>query len=103
MFNILENAVQASPAGAEIQVQCKNIGIASDPCLEVIVRDQGPGLTPEQRQRILEPFYTTKAKGTGLGMAIVQRIVQAHGGQVRVGDTNGQGAEIVVIFPQEQK
>ena len=50
------------------------------------VRDNGPGLTAEQRQHIFEPFFTTKTKGTGLGMAIAQRIVEAHGGQIAVGD-----------------
>ena len=77
MLNIFENAIQASPPGAVIQVQCKNIDISGDPALEVAIRDQGPGSTLEQRQRILEPFYTTKTKGTGLGMAIVHRIVHA--------------------------
>ncbi len=103
MLNIFENAIQASPPGAVIQVQCKNIDISGDPALEVAIRDQGPGLTLEQRQRILEPFYTTKTKGTGLGMAIVHRIVHAHGGQVRVAEPNGQGAEIIVAIPRKQK
>jgi signal transduction histidine kinase len=73
---------------------------AGEAMLEVSIRDQGPGLAAEQRQRIFEPFFTTKTKGTGLGMAIVQRIVQAHGGQVRIGEQNGSGAEVIVALPR---
>jgi PAS domain S-box-containing protein len=102
MLNILDNAIQASPPGKAITIDRKRVELSGIPALEVVIRDQGPGLGPEQRQRIFEPFFTTKAKGTGLGMAIVQRIVQAHGGQVRVGEQNGPGAEIVVTLPREQ-
>ena len=58
------------------------------------MRDNGPGLTPEQRQRIFEPFFTTKTKGTGLGMAIAQRIIEAHGGWIAAAAPAGPGAEI---------
>jgi PAS domain S-box-containing protein len=102
MLNILDNAIQASPPGGEIQIAYNNVELDGAKAMEVAVRDSGPGLSPEQRQRIFEPFFTTKAKGTGLGMAIVQRIVQAHGGQVRVGGQNGPGAEIVVTLPRGQ-
>jgi signal transduction histidine kinase len=102
MLNILDNAIQASPAGSEIQVGCRRVELAGMPLLEVAICDQGPGLTPEQRQRIFEPFFTTKAKGTGLGMAIVQRIVLAHGGQVRIGEQTGKGAQIIVALPRGQ-
>ena len=66
------------------------------------VRDNGPGLSPEQRDKIFESFYTTKTRGTGLGMAIVKRIVEAHGGQVGLGDAEGRGAEIVLTLPRHQ-
>jgi PAS domain S-box-containing protein len=102
MLNILDNAIQASPTGGEIQIACNNVQLDGVPSLEVAIRDSGPGLAAEQRQRIFEPFFTTKTKGTGLGMAIVQRIVQAHRGQVRVGGQNGPGAEIIVTVPRGQ-
>jgi two-component system, LuxR family, sensor kinase FixL len=67
----------------------------------VSVHDNGPGLSPEQRQKIFEPFFTTKTKGTGLGMAIVKRIMEAHGGKIAVGTGDGPGAEIVLTLPRE--
>ncbi len=63
------------------------------------LRDNGPGLTSEQRQRVFEPFFTTKTKGTGLGMAIAIRIVEAHGGSIRVGDSPFRGAEFIITLP----
>jgi signal transduction histidine kinase len=59
-------------------------------------------LGPEQARRIFEPFYTTKTKGTGLGMAIAQRIVKAHGGEIAVGSSAGRGAEIIITLPRDE-
>ena len=68
---------------ASCQTTCERGAITaarSDDRLLLTVRDNGPGLSAEQRQKIFEPFYTTKTKGTGLGMAIVKRIMDAHDG-----------------------
>ena len=97
--NILENALAACPDPVEITVVCSAAELDDKPALRVAVRDNGPGLNAEQRQRIFEPFFTTKTKGTGLGMAIAQRILEAHGGQITVGD-GGSGAEIVLLLPR---
>ena len=66
----------------------------------MLVRDNGPGLDPELRQKVFDPFFTTKAKGTGLGMAIARRIVEAHGGQIAVGDGDAPGAVFVITLPR---
>jgi signal transduction histidine kinase len=81
-------------------VCCARAAPADAPALRVSVRDNGPGLTAEQRRLIFEPFYTTKARGMGLGMAIAKRIVEAHGGRIEVGA--GPGAEIVLTLPRTQ-
>jgi signal transduction histidine kinase len=98
--NLFDNALAACSDPAEITVRCADRALDGRPALEVSVRDNGPGLGPEQRQRIFEPFYTTKTKGTGLGMAIVQRIVEAHGGRIAVGSGLARGAEIVLTLPR---
>jgi signal transduction histidine kinase len=58
-------------------------------------------LTDEQRQHIFTAFFTTKAKGTGLGMAIAQRIVHSHGGRILAGNSAAGGAKIEVILPRD--
>jgi signal transduction histidine kinase len=99
--NILENSLAACSNLVRIDVHGSETVLEGRPAVRVAVRDNGPGLTPEQRQRIFEPFYTTKTKGTGLGMAIAKRIVEAHGGRIAVGPGAGRGAEIVITLPRD--
>jgi signal transduction histidine kinase/FixJ family two-component response regulator len=97
--NILDNALAACRDPVRITVHCTAVTCNDRPAIRVAVRDNGPGLSAEQRRRIFEPFFTTKSKGTGLGMAIASRIVEAHGGQLAVGDSR-TGAEILVTLPR---
>jgi PAS domain S-box-containing protein len=96
--NILENALAAADP-ARVTVTCRAAQIDQRPAICVSIRDNGPGLSPEQRAQIFEPFYTTKPRGTGLGMAIAKRIVEAHGGTIAVG-SEPAGAEILVTLPR---
>jgi len=96
--NIFENALEASPTGAPIAVRCSSASNGNRPGICITIEDQGPGLSTEQQQRIFEPFFTTKSKGTGLGMAIVQRIVQSHGGTIAA--QSPRGAQIEIMLPR---
>jgi two-component system sensor kinase FixL len=98
--NILENALAACKDPVEIKVSCSAAQLDGQPALRIAVRDNGPGLSAEQWQRLFEPFFTTKTKGTGLGMAIAQRIVEAHGGQIAAAAPAGPGAEIQLLLPR---
>lgn len=100
LYNILENALSACPDPVKVEVSCSPIQLDGVPYIRIAIRDNGPGLTRGDRERIFEPFYTTKTKGTGLGMAIARRIIEAHGGQIAVGETRGRGAEILITLPQ---
>lgn len=95
--NLFENSLDATqdPARIEVESELPPDGAGF---VRVRVRDDGPGIGPEQRQRLFEPFFTTKSKGTGLGMAIVRRIVEAHGGVIEASDLP-HGAEIVFTLP----
>jgi PAS domain S-box-containing protein len=98
--NLLENSLAACRDPVRIQIRCRDVQFQQQPAIEVRIRDNGPGLSPETRQSVFEPFYTTKTKGTGLGMAIARRIVAAHGGQISVGDTAAKGAEFIIVLPR---
>jgi signal transduction histidine kinase len=97
--NLLDNALAASADPASIEVTCEPVSVDALPGFCIRVRDHGHGLNGEQRRRIFEPFYTTKPTGTGLGTAIAQRLVEAHGGTIAVGDCTSPGTEIIVTLP----
>jgi signal transduction histidine kinase len=68
--------------------------------LRVSVSDNGPGISPSAGDRIFRPFFTTKAKGTGLGLALVQKIIVTHNGRVAVVPHEGRGASIAFTLPR---
>ena len=92
--NLFENSLAACGEKPSIRIQCEN----GDGTLKLTVRDNGPGLDAEQRRNVFQPFFTTKSKGTGLGMAIVKRIIEAHGGDICVSDCS-DGAEFRIKLP----
>src|SRR5262245_39271675 len=98
--NVLENSLAAAEDPVKVEIQCSNAKMADRDAVRIVIRDNGPGLSAEQRQKIFIPFYTTKARGTGLGMVIAKRIVEAHEGKIGIGDQNGDGAAIEIILPR---
>ena len=98
--NLLENSLAACDDPVRIEIQCCDSAIAGNSAVCVSVRDNGPGFTEEQQQRVFDAFYTTKPGGTGLGLAIVKRIVEAHGGRIALGTTATRGAEFVITLPR---
>lgn len=95
LINLLENAMQATTAGGKICLSGKCVG----DMVALGVRDTGPGVEPEKRVRIFEPFYTTKGQGTGLGLAIALGVARAHGGVIDLYSVPGAGAEFVMSLP----
>jgi two-component system, LuxR family, sensor kinase FixL len=98
--NLLENSLAAARDPVVIEVACEPTVYGGRDAIRVAVRDNGPGLNAQQRAKIFEPFFTTKTQGTGLGMAIAQRIVAAHEGELAVGAHGPPGAEILVTLPR---
>lgn len=97
--NILENSLAACDDPVEIEIRCEPADLNGGPAVCVALWNNGPPLTAEQRTRIFDAFYTTKTHGTGLGMAIARRLVEAHGGWITVGPQSNRGAEIRITLP----
>lgn len=94
-LNLLLNAVQASPEGETVRVNCRRGGAK----LMIDITDHGCGIPVEKRQEIFVPFFTTKKDGTGLGLCIVKKIVEAHEGHLEILDNSEKGLTFRVVLP----
>ena len=94
--NILQNAREAVNGNGKISVAAVR---RSDASIEVVVGDNGPGIPADKLERIFEAHYTTRAKGTGLSLAIVKHNVELYGGTVRAESELGKGARFILTFP----
>jgi signal transduction histidine kinase len=98
--NLYGNAIDAMQGNGTIAIRARGCGPAGRPDrLRIVVRDSGCGLTAEEVAQVFAPFYTTKPGGTGLGLALVRRITEAHGGRVHVVSAPGRGTSVVLDLP----
>ncbi len=103
LLNLVLNSLDAlsqcpqavGDGGREIHIS----SMASDGGVWVFVRDTGPGMSREQREQAFEPFYTTKKKGTGLGLALVHKTMRDHGGRAQIDSEVGRGTTVALFFP----
>ena len=105
LVNLTLNAIEATPDGGTVRVRCGPEAAdpapgAPGPGVCVLIDDSGPGVPAAARDRIFEPFFTSKAKGSGLGLSIVHAIVAQHGGTVEVDDAPGGGARFILRLPR---
>jgi two-component system, sporulation sensor kinase E len=98
-FNIIRNAFQAMPDGGALRISLSQ----TDRYIGVTFEDTGVGIPAERLARIFEPYHTTKAEGTGLGLMIVQRIVQDHGGMVEVDSKPDTGTSVTILLPLAER
>jgi signal transduction histidine kinase len=94
IWNLVRNAVQASSAGSEVTVTVSTDAESGE--VELRVQDHGVGLTEEAKERIFDAFFTTRAQGTGVGLAVVKRIADDHGFSITVDSQSGRGATFTV-------
>jgi two-component system sensor histidine kinase HydH len=95
--NLLRNALEATPAGGTVTLAAERVG--DDVVLSV--RDTGVGIDPEQLPRVFDLYFTTKAEGTGIGLAVSHQIVTAHGGSLDVESHPGEGTTMAVRLPRQ--
>jgi signal transduction histidine kinase len=95
LLNLCRNAIQATPPGGRVRLAARAEGAA----LHFVVEDTGPGVPVDKRESIWRPFVTSKQKGTGLGLALVRKTAEAHGGEARLEDAEDGGARFVLDLP----
>ncbi|MEE8449677.1 MAG: ATP-binding protein [Thermodesulfobacteriota bacterium] len=98
-MNILLNAIQATPAGGSVSFSCQRKGQQ----VRISIADTGPGIAGELKERVFDPYYTTREGGMGLGLYIAQSILQEHGGRIEVESTLGEGAVFTLVLPQQER
>ncbi|HQU13055.1 MAG TPA: PAS domain-containing sensor histidine kinase, partial [Thermodesulfobacteriota bacterium] len=97
LTNVVKNAVEAAPdRSGKVLVTLSE----RDGGVRITVEDNGPGMTGEELGKVFQPFYTNKAQGVGLGMPIVKRLVELHGGEVRIDSGSGRGTTVSVDLPR---
>ncbi|MEK6682067.1 MAG: ATP-binding protein [Nitrospirota bacterium] len=98
--NLIQNAIDAMPDGGRLEVSGRYYAIEGmDRTVEISIRDTGIGIAADKIERIFLPFFTTKPKGTGLGLALVHKIILSHNGKIEVESREGAGATFRVILP----
>jgi signal transduction histidine kinase len=108
-LNLIVNAVDAMPYGGELRVETDSVEPQHEekpsPWVRIQITDTGRGIAPQDQKRIFEPFFTTKdlGRGTGLGLAVCQRILKAHRGTIEVKSQEGTGSTFVILLPAEER
>jgi signal transduction histidine kinase len=98
LSNLVQNAIQASQPGQLVEISAEDAGER----IEIRVTDTGSGIDPEHLESIFNPFFTTKPQGVGLGLALVSKIVDEHGGKISVRSRKGAGTSFEISLPKEQ-
>jgi PAS domain S-box-containing protein len=96
VMNLLLNAIEASPEEGTVELVMGELGEGG---MAIEIKDQGPGIPSELRERIFDPFFSRKEKGSGLGLSIAANIMQAHGGSITAKSQEGKGACLQLLFP----
>lgn len=99
LMNLILNAIEAMPEGGTLSIAVDQ----SDDTVRLEITDTGRGIGDEEAKKIFEPFYTTKAQGLGLGMPYARKIVEQHGGAIRLNSESGVGTTITVTLPAAQR
>jgi signal transduction histidine kinase len=98
-INIMKNGMQAMGKGGTLRIEAKLLKDG----VEVTISDSGSGIPPDQMEKIFNYYYTTKEKGVGLGLPIAHRMIEAHGGQLRIESQMGSGTKVTVRLPVDRK
>ncbi len=98
-LNLLKNAIQATPIDGEIKIECRS----DNDTVSISFQDTGHGISQKNMSKVLTPYFSTKKGGTGLGLMVVERIVNAHGGKILVESEEHHGAKFTLQFPRASR
>jgi signal transduction histidine kinase len=103
LLNVVQNAIEASREGGALNVAAGPFARNLDPGIVITVKDEGPGIPPQDLPHVFEPFFTRgKHRGTGLGLAICRNIIDAHGGEIQLKSDVGKGTTARLWLPLRQ-
>jgi len=100
--HLLKNALAACSDPVEIEITYFDVELNGQPAVKIVLKDNGTGFPAEERDKAFTAFYTTNTKGTGLGLAVSKRIVEAHGGQIVLGSESESGAQFIITLPRRK-
>jgi len=95
-WNLFLNGAQSMPEGGKLEITSRRGG---DSMAEVTVADSGEGVAADDMERLFDPFFSTKESGTGLGLALVHRVIESHGGTIAVRSRRGRGSTFTIRLP----
>ncbi|KXK29735.1 MAG: two-component sensor kinase [Candidatus Brocadia sinica] len=99
LWNLFINSLQAMPNGGQIRIMVRKTSLFLRDAVEIVISDTGGGIPAHELDKIFEPFYTTKSEGTGLGLSVVQRIIDDHGGTIDAKSKEGKGTTFYIKLP----
>jgi len=99
LLNLVLNAFEAMPGGGRLRLAARVEGPAEAPAIAIAALDTGVGMSTQSAAHAFEPYYSTKDAGVGLGLALVRRIVEGHGGEVALESAPGQGTKVTLLLP----
>lgn len=99
LSSVIENSLDALHASGTLTVKTAIDTLDGRPAVSVVVSDDGEGIPEAARAQIFQPFFTTKTRGTGLGLAVTRKVVEAHGGRVNLASTPGVGTQVRIVLP----
>lgn len=100
-MNIIINAIQAIQVKGEIKIKTEKTLLRGEPVIRLTIEDSGDGIPEKDLSQIFDPFFSTKEKGSGLGLSIVYKLIEAHQGEIKVESKEGEGTKFIIFLPQK--
>ena len=99
LLNLVLNGIESMPAGGDLAILIEELPREEGGSVRITVRDTGLGIAPQQLARVFEPFFTTRWGGTGLGLPLVKKTIEAHGGSIELSSTEAEGTSVRISLP----